>query len=60
MLSQADIYRAAMRLIAEHGNAAEVAAILRADPVPMHDDRARDLIRKAIRDLRAVTTRPAH
>jgi hypothetical protein len=58
MFSQADIYRAAMRLIEEHGDAAEVAAILRAEPLPMRDDSARALVLKAIEQLRVAAAKP--
>jgi hypothetical protein len=50
--STADTYRAAMRLIEQYGDGAEIAAILRADPVVQHDERARDAVRSAITELR--------
>ena len=58
MLSQAEIYRAAMRLIERHGAAAEIAAILRGDAI-LSDDRARERVLQAIAELRLATSRPA-
>ena len=52
MLSQADIYRIAMRLIEQHGDAAEIAATLRADPLIQGDDAIRDAVLRAIAELR--------
>ena len=51
MFSKADIYRMAMRLIEQHGDGAEIAAILRAEQVL--DERTRDLVLKAITELRS-------
>ena len=58
MHSQAEIYRAAMRLLEQHGSAAEIAAILRGDEI-LRDDRARERVLQAIAELRLATTRPA-
>jgi len=49
----ADIYRAAMRLIERHGDAAEIATILRDDTLIQGDDRVREAVLKAISELRA-------
>jgi hypothetical protein len=52
MHSRAEVYRAAMRLIEQHGNAAELAALLRADPLALRDERTRQAIIDAIAELR--------
>jgi hypothetical protein len=44
LLSRADIYLIAMRLIEQHGDGAEVAAILRADPLIQDDESARKAV----------------
>ena len=54
MPSQRDIYRVAMRLIEQHGGAAEMAAVLRADPLIQGEEQARQAIIDAIAHLRAV------
>jgi hypothetical protein len=61
MRSKAEVYRAAMRLIAQHGDAAELAAVLRADPLTQRDEQVRRAIIEAIAELRAVDgrTRPS-
>jgi hypothetical protein len=52
LFSKADIYRAAMRLIEQHGDAAENAAALRADPLIQDDEGAREAVLSAIAELR--------
>ena len=52
--SKAEVYRAAMRLIEQHGAAAEMAAVRRGDPVTQTDEKARQAILDAIADLRAA------
>jgi hypothetical protein len=37
-MDSAEVYRAAMRLIEQHGDAAELAAVLRADPLTQRDE----------------------
>jgi hypothetical protein len=54
MPGQAEIYRAAMRLIELHGDAAEMAAVLRADPLIQHDEGIRQGIINAIAHLRSL------
>ena len=49
-----DIYRAAMRLIEQHGDAAELAAVLRADPLIQQDEQCRQAIIDAIAELRSL------
>ena len=51
------VYRAAMRLIEQHGDAAELAAILRGDPVLQADEQARQIVLDAIAELRNIATR---
>ena len=51
LLSQADIYRVAMRLIEQHGDAAEIAVVLRADQIL--DERTRNAVLSAIAELRS-------
>jgi len=53
LLSKADIYRLAMRLIEQHGDGAEIAAILRADPLIQDDERIRNAVLNAIAELRS-------
>lgn len=50
------VYRAAMRLLEQHGEAAELAAILRADPVIQTDEETRQAIIDAIAELRKIAT----
>lgn len=57
MASRAEIYRAAMRLIEQHGEAAELAAVLRADTLIRQDERSRQAIIEAIGELRAIGLR---
>jgi hypothetical protein len=52
LFSKAEIYRAAMRLIEQYGDGAESAAILRADPLILGDERAREAVLSAIAELR--------
>jgi hypothetical protein len=47
-----DIYRAAMRLIEQHGEAAELAAVLRADSLIQADEETRQAIIDAIAEFR--------
>jgi len=54
MASQAEIYRAAMRLIEQHGDAAELAAVLRGDPLVQHDEQVRQDVIDAIKHLRRL------
>ena len=56
--SQAEIYRAAMRLIEQHGEAAEMAAVLRADPMIQRDEQMRQGIIDAIAHLRGLGSLP--
>jgi len=60
LLSQADIYRAAMRLIEQYGDGAEIALILRADPLIQDDERIREAVRSAIAELRGGNRSRAH
>jgi hypothetical protein len=55
MPTQAEIYRAAMRLLEQHGEAAEIAAVLRADPLIQHDEQMRQVIIDAIAHLRSLS-----
>jgi hypothetical protein len=57
LLSKAEIYRAAMRLIEQYGDAAEIAADLRADPLIQDDERAREAVLNAIAELRGGENR---
>ena len=52
LLSKAEIYRIAMRLIEQHGDGAEIAAVLRADPLIQDDQRTREAVLSAIAELR--------
>jgi hypothetical protein len=52
--SKKAVYRAAMRLIEQHGDAAELAAILRGDPVLQADEQARQVVLEAIAELRNI------
>ena len=52
-----DIYRAAMRLIEQHGEAAELAAVLRADPVIQADEETRQAVIDAIAEFRDLAAR---
>ena len=54
---RAEVYRAAMRLIEQHGDAAELAALLRADPLALRDEHARQAIIDAIAELRSSGNR---
>jgi hypothetical protein len=60
LLSKADIYRFAMRLIEQYGDGADIAAILRADPLIQDDERAREAVLNAIAELRGGNRSPAH
>ena len=54
-----DVYRAAMRLIQQHGEAAEMAAVLRGDPIIQRDDeQMRQDIIDAIAHLRDLGSLP--
>jgi hypothetical protein len=53
LFSKADTYRAAMRLIEQYGDGADIAAMLRADPLILGDERAREAVLSAIAELRA-------
>ena len=58
--SQAEIYQAAMRLIEQHGEAAEMAAVLRADPL-IHGaggEQMRQALIDAITHLRGLGSLP--
>ena len=57
MHSKAEVYRAAMRLIERHGDAAELAAVLRADVLIQQDEKSRRAIIEAIAELRAIDGR---
>ena len=57
LLTKADIYRLAMRLIEQHGDAAEIAAVLRADPLFQDDERTRQAVLSAIADVRSAGDR---
>jgi hypothetical protein len=50
----AEVYSAAMRLIEQHGDAAELAAILRGDPLAQRDEQMRQAIIDAIEHLRRL------
>ena len=52
LLSKADIYRCAIRLIERHGSAAEIACMLRADPTLQGDDGTLRSVLHAIAELR--------
>jgi hypothetical protein len=52
-----EIYRAALRLIEQHGEAAELAAILRADPLIQTDEDTRQAIIDAIAEFRDLAAR---
>ena len=52
MLSKAEIYRIAMRLIEQHGDGAEIAAVLRADLLIQDDERTCKAVLSAIAELR--------
>lgn len=52
MPPKAEVYRAAMRLIEQHGDAAEIAAMLRADPLTQQGEQARHAVIAAITELR--------
>jgi hypothetical protein len=54
MPSQAEIYRAAMRLIEQHGEAAEMAAVLRGDPLIQRDEQMRQVVIDAIAHLQSL------
>jgi hypothetical protein len=54
MLTQRDIYQTAMRLIERHGEAAEMAAVLRADPLMQRGADVRQAIIDAIAYLRSL------
>lgn len=58
--SQADIYRVAMRLIERYGDGADIAAILRADPLIDDDARTRKAVLSAIAELRGGSRTQAH
>jgi hypothetical protein len=64
MTSDLDIWRGATRLIKEHGEDAEIVASQRADLMLDRGDRDSQLvwprIRRAIAELQAVPTGPAH
>ena len=51
------VYRAALRLIEKHGDAAELAAILRDDPTLCGNEEARQAVLDAIAELRSLATR---
>jgi hypothetical protein len=57
MHSKAEVYRAAMRLIEQHGNAAELAAVLRADTLIQQNEQSRRAVIEAIVELRAIEGR---
>ncbi|MBV9860958.1 MAG: hypothetical protein JO267_02295 [Alphaproteobacteria bacterium] len=58
---EAEIYRKALLLIEEHGDAAEIAVVLRAHPhLTECDDGHRRHVLGAIRNLRAALNSPAH
>ena len=52
--TKSEIYGAAMRLLEDYGDAAEMAAILRADPLIQHDEQLRQVIIDAIAHLRSL------
>jgi hypothetical protein len=54
MHSKAEVYRIAMQLIEQHGEAAEMAAVLRADPILQRDEQMRQVIIDAIAHLRSL------
>jgi hypothetical protein len=55
LISRAEIYRIAMRLIEQHGDAAEIAVVLRAEQIL--DERTRDAVLNAIAELRSSRDR---
>jgi hypothetical protein len=55
LFSKADIYRIAMRLIEQHGDAAEIAVVLRVEQIL--DERTREAVLNAIADLRSSRDR---
>lgn len=52
LFPKADIYQAAMRLIDQYGDGAEIATILRGDPFIQSNDRLREFVLDAIVELR--------
>jgi hypothetical protein len=60
VLSQADIYRVAMRLIEQYGDGADIAAMLRADALIQDDERGRKAVLSAIAELRGGNRSRAH
>jgi hypothetical protein len=57
MHTRTEVYRAAMRLIEQHGDAAELAALLRADPIVQNDEATRQAVITAIEELRGIGDR---
>jgi len=53
MFSKVDTYRAAIRLIEQYGDGADIAAMLRADPLIQGEERSREAVLSAIAELRA-------
>jgi hypothetical protein len=56
-LPRSEAYRAAMRLVEQYGEAAVIAAILRADPVILADDTTRQVVIDAIAELQDLPAR---
>jgi hypothetical protein len=50
LFSKSDIYRIAMRLIEQHGGAAEIAVVLRSEQ--LFDERTREAVLDAIAEVR--------